>query len=72
MSRTCALCGASLERHRRHAVYCGAACRAEASRLKRLLRGESADGYQDIDARLKVAQKRTQRHGHRYIQGADR
>ncbi len=71
-SRACAVCGAPLDQHRRDATCCCGACRAEASRLNRLLRGETVDGYGSIAERLSVAQKRTQRRGFRYIEGASK
>lgn len=48
----CPLCGAPLEGRRRQARYCGGACRAEASRLRRLLDGEPVDGFTSIGDRL--------------------
>src|SRR5919109_348682 len=41
---TCPVCGASLGGHRSDAVYCGAPCRAEASRVRRLRQGQATDG----------------------------
>lgn len=60
-SRRCAICGESIDGRRAHARYCGGPCRAEASRLNRLLRGERVDGYASVSERLAVARKRTQR-----------
>jgi hypothetical protein len=46
VDRVCAVCGSSLSGHRKDARSCSPVCRAEASRLRRLLRGESVDGYE--------------------------
>jgi hypothetical protein len=49
--RTCRFCGGTLRHKRRaHAVYCGNACRADASRLRRLLDGDPIDGYDSVAA----------------------
>jgi len=56
----CALCGASLARLRADARYCCAAHRAEASRLRRLWAGESADRYATLADYAKRRQRRTQ------------
>jgi len=53
------VCGASLGGMRSHARYCGPPCRAEASRVSRILRGEQADGYRTLEERLEASQKRT-------------
>lgn len=42
--RCCAVCGAAMLGRRSHARYCSGACRAEASRVRRLLDGQEADG----------------------------
>jgi hypothetical protein len=46
--RTCPICGAALPNRRRDALYCGGACRAEASRVRRLREGQVVDGYPDL------------------------
>lgn len=50
--RLCGLCGTSIEGRRRHARFCSGACRAEASRLRRILSGSEADGFGSIAARV--------------------
>lgn len=56
--RRCAICGASLEELRGDALYCGAPCRAEASRRRRLRQGLVVDGYRDLGA-YSARQRRT-------------
>ncbi len=52
--RCCVVCGAPMEGRRRQARTCGGACRAEASRLRRLLAGEQpVDGCYSLADRLK-------------------
>jgi hypothetical protein len=52
--RRCVVCGAPMEGRRRQARTCGGACRAEASRLRRLLAGEQpVDGCYSLADRLK-------------------
>lgn len=46
--RTCPICGTSLEGRRKHARFCSAPCRAEGSRLRRLLSGREVDGYGSV------------------------
>jgi hypothetical protein len=47
--RRCAMCGGPMEkRRRRHARYCSGACRAEASRLRRLAAGTPVDGFTSV------------------------
>jgi hypothetical protein len=51
--RRCCVCGGSLEGRRRQARTCGGACRAEASRLRRLLAGEQpVDGCYSVADRV--------------------
>lgn len=50
--RACPVCGADLEGRRRDARYCGGACRAEGSRLQRLLAGRTVDGFVSVGDRL--------------------
>lgn len=61
--RRCPVCGDSLDGMRAHARYCSGACRAEASRLRRLLDGSPADGFQSVADRLDrmTERKRTER-----------
>lgn len=47
-ARRCPVCGADLSDARPQAKYDRGACRAEASRLARLLAGEPADGMASI------------------------
>lgn len=56
--RRCGICGASLAGRRADARSCSAACRAEASRLRRLLAGNPVDGYGSVFERS-AARKRT-------------
>lgn len=58
-SRTCHVCGNSLDGHRRDARLCSPRCRAHYSRLKRLLRDGNADGYTNLDEYLSARRKRT-------------
>jgi hypothetical protein len=55
----CGICAASLDGRRADARFCSGACRAEASRLRRILSGEGADGYATLADRQAAAQKRT-------------
>jgi hypothetical protein len=60
--RCCAFCGGSMEGRRPQALYCGGPCRADASRLRRLLSGEQVDGYRSARDFLRSArQSRTAR-----------
>jgi hypothetical protein len=43
----------------RDAVVCSPACRAERSRLKRLLAGETVEGYVSVEERLDARRRRT-------------
>lgn len=56
--RRCVVCGASLSHCRIDARHCSGACRAEASRWKRILRDESADGYDSVAARTRALRQR--------------
>lgn len=49
--RVCVVCGASLEGQRSDARHCGGPCRAEASRLRRILDG-NAGPYASIRQRM--------------------
>jgi hypothetical protein len=57
--RTWRICGGDMAGMRADAVVCSAACRAEASRLRRLLSGSDADGYQSLTERLDARRRRT-------------
>jgi hypothetical protein len=58
--RCCAMCGTSLDGRRSSAIYCGGACRADASRLRRLLSGQQVDGYCSVwDFLQAIERKRT-------------
>jgi hypothetical protein len=59
--RVCALCGADLDGRRADAVFCGAACRREAARWSRLLRGEPVNGYPSMAEYLNGRQRRAKR-----------
>jgi hypothetical protein len=60
--RCCAVCGASLDGRRPQALYCSGACRADASRLRRLLSGQEVDGYRSVwDFLLNARKNRTDR-----------
>ena len=54
LGRVCALCGGDLSGRRRDAVFCSRICRAEASRIRRLLSGLEVDGYKSLAERLNV------------------
>jgi hypothetical protein len=56
----CLVCGADLRGRRCDALTCGGACRAERSRLRRLLAGESVDGWDSMDDRLQSRHRRTE------------
>jgi|1186.fasta_scaffold01128_3 hypothetical protein len=60
--RSCPVCGAALDNCRRDALYCGGPCRAEASRVHRLRRGQVVDGYRDLAA-YRDRQRRTKLDG---------
>ncbi len=53
--RVCVICGASLIGHRPHARHCSGACRAEASRIRGILSGETALPYRSLKERLEKA-----------------
>jgi hypothetical protein len=55
----CALCGDRMIRHRSDARFCGDTCRIEASRLRRLLAGETVGPYRSVADRLRAARSRT-------------
>lgn len=57
----CLVCGDDLSGRRRDALTCSGACRAERSRLRRLLAGGTVDGWDSVDARLRSRRKRTER-----------
>jgi hypothetical protein len=58
--RRCAMCGGSMEeRRRRHARYCPGACRAEASRLRRIAAGTTVDGFASVADREARRRRRT-------------
>lgn len=47
-ARCCPICGADMTERRPQAKVCGGSCRAERSRLERLLRGEPCDGLETV------------------------
>jgi hypothetical protein len=49
--RSCVICGSSLEDRRSDARYCGGPCRAEGSRLRRILEGEEST-YASVRERI--------------------
>ena len=55
--RVCVLCGESLEGRRRDARFCGGPCRAEASRLRAILRGSEAVPYSSVEERLQARRR---------------
>ena len=57
--RVCALCGSSLAGRRIDARVCSDPCRIEASRLRRLLAGETVGPYRSVAERLRAARSRT-------------
>ena len=57
--RVCALCGSSLGGRRIDARVCSDPCRIEASRLRRLLAGETVGPYRSVADRLRAARSRT-------------
>jgi hypothetical protein len=61
--RRCPICGTSLEGHRRDAVTCSGRCRAERSRLLRILGGTAADGSLTLPDTGWERRKRTDRAG---------
>jgi hypothetical protein len=66
-ARVCAICGTALDARRADARHCGAACRREASRLRRLLAGEPVEGYRNLAEYLNARQRRAKR-----VWGAER
>jgi hypothetical protein len=60
-ARACTVCGETLEGLRADARHCGAPCRREASRLRRLLAGDPVDGYRSIADYLNGRQRRAKR-----------
>ena len=44
---------------RSHAQFYGGPCRAEASRIRRILNSAAPDGYRSLGDRLEAARKRT-------------
>jgi hypothetical protein len=61
MIRCCVICGASLRGRRSDARHCGAPCRAEASRLRRLLDGKPDGPYRFVHQRLDAMGRRKSR-----------
>jgi hypothetical protein len=57
----CLVCGDDLSGRRRDALTCSGACRAERSRLRRLLAGGTVDGWDSVEDRLQSRRKRTVR-----------
>jgi hypothetical protein len=60
-TRVCAICGEALDGRRADARHCGAACRREASRLRRLLAGDPVEGYRSVADYLNGRQRRAKR-----------
>lgn len=52
--RRCRLCGFAIEHLRADSGFCGDACRAEASRLRRILTGETVNGYETLADRFEA------------------
>ena len=57
--RPCVVCGEPLAGRRAHARFCSGACRAEASRVRRILAGQEADGYRTLAQRHGEPRNRT-------------
>ncbi len=55
----CRYCAAPMRWKRRSAVYCGSACRADASRLRRLLDGVPIDHYTSVEAFIATRHRRS-------------
>ena len=60
-TRLCVVCGSSLAGHRSDARHCSGACRAEAARLRAILRAAEGQRYRSIAERIEARRKRTQR-----------
>jgi hypothetical protein len=60
--RRCPICGVSISGLRSDAVYCSPACRAEASRRRRLGEGRVVDGYRHLPSYI-ARQRRTKLRG---------
>jgi hypothetical protein len=58
-AEVCALCGDPMIGRRSDARFCGDPCRIEASRLRRLLAGETVGPYRSVADRLRAARSRT-------------
>ena len=61
LGRRCALCGADLDGRRADARYCGAACRRDACRIRRLASGVPDSGYRTLGDYLNGRQSRAKR-----------
>lgn len=59
--RRCAICGVALNGRRPDARYCGAACRREACRIRRLVDGLPDAGYRTLGEYLAGRQRRAKR-----------
>ena len=59
---SCVVCGGSLSGRRADARHCGGPCRAEASRLRRLLRGKEVGPYRSVNERLDVSKRANHKH----------
>jgi hypothetical protein len=59
--RVCLLCGECLEGRCPQARYCSDPCRAEASRLRAILKGRNSGPYSSVAQRLRAFQNRTSR-----------
>lgn len=58
--RHCPICGGEMSHHRVDAFVCGPSCRAELSRIKRLLSGQPVDRRESLADHLESRRKRTQ------------
>jgi hypothetical protein len=56
--RRCALCGTDIRALRSDARFCGRAHRTDASRIRRLLAGETVGPYETLHDYLNRSQKR--------------
>src|SRR5204863_1444704 len=59
--RVCCLCDRSLEGKRPHARFCSGACRAKASRIRKVLSGSPGQKYRSLAQMLGCSQKRTRK-----------
>jgi hypothetical protein len=61
VERVCVVCGGSMVGKRSDALHCSPPCRAEAGRLRAILKGAPGQRYRSVEERLEARQRRTQR-----------